>query len=83
MFDLNRHFHCIFLEGVYLDRPEVGGSRHVLSQVSRPPMPILLRSSRRSAIGPCASSASWDTWRLASMRLWPPIMIPCALTPPS
>src|SRR5215813_14935898 len=46
-------------------------------------MPILPRSSRRSAIGSCASSASWGTWKRASMPLWRQAMTPCVTTLPS
>ena len=52
--NLNLHFHCVFLEGVYLDRTDQG-LKPGLSKPSRPAIPTSPPWSRRSAIGSCAA----------------------------
>jgi hypothetical protein len=49
--NLNLHFHCVFLEGVYLDRTDQGFKpRFVKAEVTRPPAPAPGLAMR--AVGP-------------------------------
>jgi hypothetical protein len=80
--NLNLHFHCVFLEGVYLDRTEAGLTPRFVT--GEPPTDadiaaVITKISHRVM----RKLRQLDTWRLASTRLWPPTMIPCAMTPPS
>jgi hypothetical protein len=75
------HYHCVFLEGVYLDRTDQGLKPRFVK--AEPPtdadMAAVVQKISRRVIR--------TLWRLgylegASTRLWPPAMIPCVMTSP-
>ena len=80
--NVNLHFHCVFLEGVYLDCTDQGLKPRFLT--GEPPSDaditaVVQKISRRVI----RKLASWDTWRRASTHLRPPAMTPCVMTHPS
>src|SRR5215813_1040483 len=79
---LNLHFHCVFLEGVYLDRTDQGLTPRFLT--GEPPSDadiaaVVQKISHQSS----ARCDGWDTWRRVAMTPCTRGMIRCATTPPN